>query len=153
MVGVLRRDSTTLSLSVIPCHPCHSFSPSSSRSRPQTSVEPTFLSSVLCLVQPVPFNFCRHQYVRFYDSSGCFYVIPPPSLPPTLVVASVLAVSYYGLSYLLMCELFHCGLFPLAIFTYTCRVSVSFVLPKTLRPTRGTTPHGRVIKWHHRCNH
>ena len=28
VVGVLRRDSTALSLSIIPCHPCHSFSPS-----------------------------------------------------------------------------------------------------------------------------
>ena len=127
---------------------------SSSRSQPQTSVGPTFLSSVLCLIQPVSFDLSRPQYVRFHGSSGCFYVIPPPSPHTTLVVASVLRVSYHGLSYLLMCMLSHCGLFPLAIsLTYTCHVSISFVLPETLQPTRGTTPHGRVTKWHPRCNH
>ena len=64
---------------------CHGFLPSSSRSWPQTSVhvEPTFLSSVLCLIQSVPFDLSRPQYVRFHDSSECLYVIPPPSpIPP-----------------------------------------------------------------------
>ena len=154
MVGVLRRlrrDSTKFSLRYTLSW--------------VSTFQFSFLASDFCtcrtdvsLIRPLsrPASPFRSLPAPICALSRLFWMLlcHPSSIPhTTLVTASVLRVSFYSLSHLSMCGLFYCGSFPLAISTYTCHVSISFVLPETLGPTRGTTPHGRVTKGHHRCNH